>query len=83
MQVDGRNYLVPVDAKIETASDLNFETVDLDKILASLHSGTRATIIILDACRAQSIVAKFLPRGRAPRPSGRVSRPIRRSVPER
>jgi uncharacterized caspase-like protein len=35
LQVDGRNYLVPVDAKLESASDLNFGTVELDKILAA------------------------------------------------
>src|SRR6516225_5193007 len=30
MQVDGHNYLIPVDARVESRSDLNFGTVDLD-----------------------------------------------------
>ena len=30
MQVNGRNYLVPVDAKLDSAAVLNFETIELD-----------------------------------------------------
>jgi hypothetical protein len=59
MQVDGRNYLVPVDAKLERASDLNFETVELDKILGSLDDPARATIVILDACRDNPLSRSF------------------------
>ena len=59
MQVDGRNYLVPVDAKLEAASDLGFETVELDKILASLDDPSRATIVILDACRDNPLARSF------------------------
>lgn len=51
LQVDGRNYLIPVDAKLESAADLNFETVELDNILENLNDTARANIIILDACR--------------------------------
>lgn len=51
LQADGRNYLVPVDAKLNSASDLNFGTIGLDRILASLDDPTRANIIILDASR--------------------------------
>src|SRR5882757_1976155 len=50
LQVDGRNYLLPVDAKLEAASDLAFETVGLDNMLESLDGASR-TNIILDACR--------------------------------
>jgi hypothetical protein len=59
MQVDGRNYLVPVDAKLEKASDLNFETVELDKILGSLDDPARATVVILDACRDNPLARSF------------------------
>ena len=65
LQVDGRNYLVPVDAKIETASDLNFGTVDLDKVLASLDDPARANIIILDACRDNPLARSFAARTRS------------------
>jgi Caspase domain len=51
LQVDGRNYLLPVNARLQTASDLGFETVGLDNILESLDGASRTNIIILDACR--------------------------------
>jgi hypothetical protein len=59
MQVDGRNYLIPVDAKLETATDLGFETVELDKVLSHLEDASRATIIILDACRDNPLARRF------------------------
>lgn len=63
MQVDGKNYLIPIDAKLETASDLNFGTIELDRILASLDDPKRATIIILDACRDNPMARSFASRG--------------------
>jgi uncharacterized caspase-like protein len=59
LQVDGRNYLIPVDAKIESRSDLNFGTVELDKILGSLDDPARANIVILDACRNNPLTRSF------------------------
>ena len=51
--------MIPVDAKVESRSDLNFGTVDLDKILASLDNPSRANIIILDACRDNPLTRRF------------------------
>jgi tetratricopeptide (TPR) repeat protein len=51
MQVDGKNYLVPVDARLQTATDLPFETLELEKILSGLDDESRTNIVILDACR--------------------------------
>jgi uncharacterized caspase-like protein len=62
MQVDGRNYLIPVDAKLESPSDLNFETVELDKILENLNDASRANIVILDACRDNPLARTFASR---------------------
>jgi uncharacterized caspase-like protein len=60
LQVEGRNYLVPIDAKLEAASDLNYETVKLDDILDSLNADpSRANIIILDACRDNPLARTF------------------------
>jgi uncharacterized caspase-like protein len=63
LQVDGRNYLLPIDTKLEAASDLGFETIGLDNILESLDGASRTNIIILDACRnnpfAQSFASRF------------------------
>ena len=51
VQIDGRNYLLPVDAKITDNADLTAEMTDLDTILAGLDDQVRTNIVILDACR--------------------------------
>src|SRR5215468_7874634 len=51
LQVAGKNYLVPVDAKLERAGDLNFETIDLAQVQAQMAAENRVNLIFLDACR--------------------------------
>jgi hypothetical protein len=52
VQVKGKNYLVPVDAKIEKEPDVEVFCVDLDGLLSNLeYSGNNMNIIVLDACR--------------------------------
>ena len=50
LEVDGVNYLVPVDARLERDTDVRFETVELDYVLAAT-SGAALRVVILDACR--------------------------------
>jgi uncharacterized caspase-like protein len=59
MQVDGRNYLIPIDAKLAAPSDLAFETLELDKVLAGLDDEARANIVVLDACRDNPLARSF------------------------
>ena len=53
MQVSGRNYLVPIDARLQSERDLDFETVGLDFILRQmeLEREGKTNIVFLDACR--------------------------------
>ena len=51
LQVSGKNYLVPTDARLSTAAALDFEMVRLDLIHSSMEREARTNIIILDACR--------------------------------
>ena len=51
LQVNGRNYLAPVDAKLADEADLIFETVRLDDILAQMERERRTNLVLLDACR--------------------------------
>ena len=67
MQVDGRNYLIPVDTRLESPSDLNFETIALDNILENLNDALRANIIILDACRNNPFAQTYASRMAATR----------------
>jgi uncharacterized caspase-like protein len=52
MQFAGKNYLLPVDARLETADDVNrFRLMPLDDLFDVLQHAPGARIIILDACR--------------------------------
>ena len=50
MEMDGVNYLLPVDARLERDTDVRYETVTLDDVLAST-AGAGLRLVILDACR--------------------------------
>jgi tetratricopeptide (TPR) repeat protein len=51
LQVNGRNYLVPVDAKLERPGDLALDAVDIGNVLAQMEAEKRVNLIFLDACR--------------------------------
>src|SRR5215475_12796233 len=51
LEVDGSNYLVPVDAKLERDSDVYDEAFSLDRILLAVEPAKRLRLVILDACR--------------------------------
>jgi formylglycine-generating enzyme required for sulfatase activity len=51
LQVHGRNYLVPVDAKLDKETDLGFEAISLDFIQTLMEQSQRVNIMMLDACR--------------------------------
>jgi len=51
IQVDGENYLIPIDAKLEVKEDVKFETIEVDFITELLEEKSSTNIIILDACR--------------------------------
>ncbi len=51
LQVNGQNYLVPIDARLEDASALDFEMIRLDLVHRNMERETKANLIFLDACR--------------------------------
>jgi uncharacterized caspase-like protein len=69
LQVDGQNYLVPIDAKLGGASALDFEMVRLDLIQRSMERETTANILFLDACRDNPL-ARNLARALGTRSAG-------------
>lgn len=51
-QVDGKNYLIPVDADLEKPGDCKFEAIDVGFIVEEFERYQDNTnIVILDACR--------------------------------
>lgn len=51
LEVDGTNYVVPVDAVLERDADADDEAVSLNRILMAAEPATKLRLVILDACR--------------------------------
>jgi caspase domain-containing protein/putative peptidoglycan binding protein len=51
VEVGGRNYLIPVDARLKAARDVELEAIALDTVLAQLDGVSTLKLVILDACR--------------------------------
>ena len=49
LQVDGQNYLVPVDAELAEEVDLRWDAVPLGNVIAEMRS--EVNLVFLDACR--------------------------------
>jgi uncharacterized caspase-like protein len=54
----GKNYLIPVDAKLADSRDLRLEAIELDLIMENLAKAQRQ-VIILDACRDSPFVTSW------------------------
>ncbi len=70
IEVNGTNYLLPVDAKLATDFDVEDEALSLDRLVRALEPAKRLRLIILDACRDNPFV-RTMQRGVAHAP-GRV-----------
>jgi uncharacterized caspase-like protein len=51
IEVDGGNYLIPVDAKLERDNDVFDEAFSLDRVLLAVEPAKQLRLVILDACR--------------------------------
>lgn len=56
MEMNGVNYLIPVDAVLERDIDVEDETVSLDRVNQALEQAKRLRLIMLDACRDNPFV---------------------------
>lgn len=52
IQSKGANYLIPVDANIQTEQQIEYDCVQADRVLGFMEAaGSKINIVILDACR--------------------------------
>ena len=51
LQVGGQNYLVPIDARLASEGDADFEGMALTLVLKQMEREAKTSIILLDACR--------------------------------
>ena len=56
IELDGNNFLVPVDAALQTDGDVLDETVSLERVLFAVEPAKRLRLVILDACRDNPFV---------------------------
>jgi formylglycine-generating enzyme required for sulfatase activity len=60
LEIEGKNYLIPIDAKFDTANDVDeFTAVSLDLVLKSVGRAKRLKLVILDACRNNPFASKW------------------------
>ena len=70
IELDGTNYLIPVDASLETDADVLDEAIALDRVLFAVEPARQLRLVILDACRDNPF-AKSMKRSVASRGIGR------------
>lgn len=51
MEIDGTNYVIPIDAVLERDIDVYDEAISLDRILSVIEPAKDLRLVILDACR--------------------------------
>lgn len=51
IEMGGVNYLIPIDARLATDRDVQFEAVPFDQVMAALEGARKLKLVLLDACR--------------------------------
>jgi hypothetical protein len=51
IQVSGRNFIIPVDASLETDTQIDLQTIDANVVMAAISGSKKLRVLILDACR--------------------------------
>ena len=59
IELDGNNFLIPIDATLETDTDVYDETFPLDRVLISVEPARQLRLVILDACRDNPFAKKM------------------------
>lgn len=59
MEVERRNFLIPVDARLETDRDIAFEAVPLEAAMFAVEGASELSLVIVDACRDNPFLAQM------------------------
>lgn len=51
LQVNGQNYMAPIDATLSTYNDIEFEAVPINLVLSAMERNSKTNLVFLDACR--------------------------------
>ncbi len=59
IEIDRKNFMIPVDAKLESSSDVEFEAVPLELTMSSAAVSDGLSLVIMDACRDNPYAAQM------------------------
>jgi hypothetical protein len=59
MEINGENWLIPVDAELKRDTDAANEAVNLQSVMSQVSDTTSLGLVILDACRNNPFAAKM------------------------
>jgi uncharacterized caspase-like protein len=51
IEMNGVNYMIPVDARLASDRDVQFETIPLDQMMSVIEAAKKLKLVVLDACR--------------------------------
>ena len=77
IEMDDRNYLIPVDARLESDRAVKHEAIRLDRVLESVQDASRFRLVILDAFRNNPFVKSMKRRD----PRRQINQGLRRVEP--
>jgi Caspase domain len=60
LQVNGKNYLVPIDAEVEDESAVTLELIKLDDVIDALGNTSGVRLLVLDACRQNPFTERLI-----------------------
>ena len=60
IELNGKNWLIPVDAELLRASDTADEAVPLERVLERVSAASKLRIVVLDACRNNPFISRMV-----------------------
>jgi len=67
IEVNGTNYLLPIDAELKRDTHVADEALSLDRVQAKVEAAAKFGLVILDACRSNPFIARMARTGGAKR----------------
>ena len=59
IEVNGRNYLIPVDAELARDVDAEDEAISLERVLRATEAARRLRLVLIDACRSNPFSSRM------------------------
>jgi TRAP-type mannitol/chloroaromatic compound transport system substrate-binding protein len=78
MEMNGTNYLIPVDAVLQSDRDVGYEAIPLDMVTEAVSGASVLRLVMLDACRNNPFATKM----KMSKGTRAVSRGLARVEPE-